>query len=78
MEKTVTIKIPDEIYNSLISMTNKEDMCSLDKTILHILNSFIEEVKNRYNDPLFAPISEKGSGFKDISENHDKYLYGES
>ena len=76
MGKMITIEIPDDLYGSIQMISNKKTRNELNKLINHILKSFIDEEKKRMKDPIFLPISEKGSGMPDISEEHNKYLYG--
>ena len=72
----ITIEIPYDLYGSIQMISNKKNSNELTKLINHILESFIDEEKERLKDPIFLPISEKGSGMSDTSEEHNKYLYG--
>ena len=76
MGKIITIELPDDLYGSLQMISNKKNLPELNKVITHVLKTFVDEERKRINDPIFLPITEKGSGINDVSEEHDKYLYG--
>ena len=76
MAKNINIEIPDDLYGSLQMLSHKKNIRELNNVINNILKAFIDERKKRMNDPFFLPISEKGSGISDISDEHDKYIYG--
>ena len=72
----ITIEMPDDLYGSIQMISKKKNSHGLNKFINRILKSFVDEEKKRMNDSIFLPISEKGSGMSDTSEEHNKYLYG--
>lgn len=72
----ITIEMPDDLYGSIQMISKKKNSHGLNKFINRILKSFVDEEKKRMKDPIFLPISEKGSGMSDTSEEHNKYLYG--
>ena len=76
MGKTITIEISDDLYGSIQMISNKKNNNDLNKIINRILETFIIEEKKRMNDPIFSPIVDQGSGTVNISEEHDKYIYG--
>jgi len=76
MGKTITIEISDDLYGSIQMISNKKHNNDLNKIINYILETFIIEEKKRMNDPIFSPIVGQGSGMANISEEHDKYIYG--
>lgn len=76
MGKMITIEMPDDLYGSIQMISKKKNSPGLNKFINRILKSFVDEEKKRMKDPIFLPISEKGSGTPDISKEHNKYLYG--
>jgi metal-responsive CopG/Arc/MetJ family transcriptional regulator len=76
MGKMITIEIPDDLYGSIQMISNKKNSNELNKLINHILKSFIDEEKKRMNDPIFSSIVDQGSGAADVSQEHDKYIYG--
>ncbi len=71
--KTLTIEIPENLYLSLKECSHNE--AKVEHTIINILEERFEEKNYRSHDPIFQPISAKGSGIHDIAENHDHYLY---
>ena len=72
----ITIELPDDLFGSLQMISNKKNLPELNKVITHVLKTFVDEKRKRLNDPIFLSITEKGSGITDVSEEHDKYLYG--
>ena len=76
MGRPITITVPDDLYSTLLNISSRASTDGIDKTIMWILEKFVQDLQQRYDDPIFSPISEKGSGIKDISEQHDQYLYG--
>ena len=76
MGKMITIDLPEEIYGPLKTFSKEKNIPEINKVIFHILKTFINEKRNRVKDPLFLPITNKGSNTTDVSEKHDKYLYG--
>lgn len=76
MSKIVTIELSDDLYSSLQTISRAWKNQELNNIITYMIKCFINEGKNRKSDPIFSPITEKGSGITDVSEEHDKYLYG--
>lgn len=79
--KRTTITIPDELEAELDAyLAEQEPQPSLTGVIQTALRVYLEERKWKergYRAPqsrLQIPVAEKGSGRKDISEKHDKYL----
>jgi hypothetical protein len=52
------------------------DSEDINKTINQILETFISERNKRKQDPLFSAIVDSGSNSSNVSEEHDRYLYG--
>jgi len=71
----ITIELPEDIYGLLKAFSKEKNIPELNKVIFHILKTFVNEKRNRLKDPIFLPITNKGSGTDDVSEKHDKYLY---
>ncbi len=71
MAKKITIELSDDLYGSIQTFSK-----DINETINQILETFVTERKKRKNDPIFSEIVEHGSRVSDVSEEHDKYLYG--
>lgn len=78
MGKTLTIELPDELYNSLKKLSEKGTDREISEELVRIIESFLDKEYRRFNDPIFEPITTQGSGINDISERHDEYLYHRS
>jgi len=73
MSKILAVEVPDEVYSSLREFFREETS----QQIGEIFRGFLKEQSRRLNDPIFEPITVQGSGTTDISEQHDRYLYGD-
>lgn len=78
MGKTLTVELPDELYNSLKKLSEKGTDREISEELVRIIESFLSKEHRRLNDPIFEPITAQGSGINDISERHDEYLYHSS
>lgn len=76
MPQRITIEIPDRVakaFNQILNRKKKE----LQEGIIEAINEYIGQ-KTRYTEDSFFKIGSSGkSDFSDISQNHDKYLYGQ-
>ena len=79
--KRATITIPDELEAELDAfLAEQEPRPSLTGVIQSALRAYLDERKWKERGyraplkPLQIPVADKGSGRKDISENHDKYF----
>jgi metal-responsive CopG/Arc/MetJ family transcriptional regulator len=78
MGKTLTIELPDELYDSLKELSKGGTEREISEQLVQIIASFVEEEHRQMNDPIFKPITAQGSGVSDVSERHDEYLYRNS
>lgn len=76
MGKILTIEIPDELYIALKEISGDKTEEEIGRKIFQIVKQFVEAYSERLNDPIFKPIAAERSGLSDVSERHDKYLYG--
>jgi len=76
MSKIITIEVPDDIYAPLEDITKHKANQDVSDEIAKMLKELINDKLQRFNDPIFQPISKKGSGISDVSEQHDEYIYG--
>jgi len=76
MSKMITIEVPDDIYTPLEDITKQKANQEVSDEIAKMLKELINDKLQRFNDPIFQPISKKGSEISDILEKHDEYLYG--
>jgi len=76
MGKIITIEVPDDIYAPFEEITKKKTNQEVSDEITKMLKELINDKLQRFNDPIFQPISKKGSGISNVSEKHDEYLYG--
>lgn len=79
--KRATITIPDELEAELDEfLAEQEPRPSLTGVIQSALRVYLDQRKWKERgyrapqEPLQIPVANKGSGRKDISENHDKYF----
>ncbi len=83
--KRITVTLPDELEQRLDTYRKAQLVTpSLTKVVQKALESFLDnwtrqELEKRGYEPLSRwpvnfPVFEKGSGKRDISINHDKYL----
>lgn len=75
MSKALTIELPDELYSSLKKLSKGGTGREISEELVRIIGSFMKEGHRRLNDPIFEPITARGSGVSDVSECHDRYLY---
>lgn len=70
----VTVNIPDKLYHDI-----QDNNIDVESSIIEALEIYAERKKMLKNDPLYKwlqkPVVAKLNE-SDISENHDKYLYG--
>lgn len=70
----VTINIPDKLYHDIEKSSE-----NLESSIINALELYSERKKMIKNDPFYKwmqkPVAARNNE-SDISENHDKYLYG--
>lgn len=71
----ITINIPDKVYHDLQTLND-----NIENSIIQAVEVYTERKKIIKNDPLYKwmqiPVAAKNNE-SDISENHDKYIYGQ-
>ncbi|MEK6590181.1 MAG: CopG family transcriptional regulator, partial [Nitrospinota bacterium] len=75
--KRTQMYIPEDVLIELKKKAGKEKTTVAD-IVRNAVSEFLgkEKAKDWINDPLWNMIGSSSSGDKDLSINHDKYLYG--
>ena len=75
--KRTQMYIPEDVLIELKKKAGKEKTTIAD-IVRNAISEFLgkEKAKDWINDPLWKMIGSSSSGDKDLSINHDKYLYG--
>jgi hypothetical protein len=76
MSRKVIVEMPDELVDSLQKLYEGKAEQEISTELVKAIRDFIESKLRRMNDPIFESIVTTGSGLSDVSEHHDKYLYG--
>jgi len=76
MSQRITIEIPDKVAKAFNQLLNQKKK-NLQEGIIEAINEYIKQRIKYTQDPFFIIGSSGKSGSSDVSENHDKYLYGE-
>lgn len=76
MSRKVIVEMPEELVDSLQKLYQGKAEQEINTELLEVIKDFIECKLRRMNDPIFESIVTIGSGLGDVSERHDKYLYG--
>lgn len=75
MGKTFSIELDEVTYQQLNTIA-KEHETQLENTVVEAIKDYIKKRTEYVNDPFFRIIGSGKSGLSDLSEKHDKYLYG--
>lgn len=76
-EKRTQVYFPNELYRKIERIARHES-----KSVASIIRKAVERYLKEQNDidwendPIFKAVGIMDSGMSDLSENHDKYLYG--
>jgi hypothetical protein len=73
MAKTLTIQIPDELEQKLVTQPQKMHL-SIEDLILQSLAKSVEVEYLPDNDPILALAGTLHLGTTDLAENHDRYI----
>jgi metal-responsive CopG/Arc/MetJ family transcriptional regulator len=73
-EKSITIRIKEDIYGQLEAVAQKQGS-KLEDAITEAIKAYIERMSAYSNDPFFQIGKAGKSGLKDLAKAHDKYLY---
>ncbi len=76
MSQRITIEIPDEVVKAFNQILNRKRK-KLQEGIIEAINEYIKQRIKYTHDPFFKIGSSGKSGLSDVSQNHDKYLYGQ-
>ena len=76
MSKVINIEVDDEILDNLSKTLGKNK--DLSASIKEILTTYIKKKIAHKIDPIFNLGTPVKSGFSDVSQNHDKYIYNKS
>ncbi len=77
MSQKITIEIPDKVAKAFNQLLNQKKK-NLQEGIIQVINEYIGQRMEYLQDPFFKIGSSGKSDSSDVSENHDKYLYGEA
>lgn len=75
MGKDITIEIGENTYNQLEAIAEKKGS-KLNDEIMEAIKTYVERMNVFSDDPFFKIGKAGKSGLGDLSESHDKYLYG--
>lgn len=79
-EKRTQVYFPESLYRQIAKRARTESKSSA-QIIREAVTEYLVEKKGKQgidwdNDPLFKAVGIMKSGIKDLSTNHDHYLYG--
>lgn len=77
-EKRTQVYFPFEMYKRIAKKAKKESK-SVASVVREAVEKYVKEEDETIdweNDPFFKIVGIANSGIKDLSVNHDKYLYG--
>jgi hypothetical protein len=75
----LTVTIPDTVVDKCKQIA--PDKTNIESFVIEAVSNYVDELKERKDDPFLNFITDKKNhaknkdGLKDISANHDKYLY---
>lgn len=75
MSKKLTIEVDDQAYDALEQFTARHG-ARLEDAASEAIRDYVESRINYERDPFFQLGEGGSSGLGDLSEHHDRYLYG--